>query len=90
MQPLSFTIPRRLVEKFLRKMVPLVVEVCERFEENAEQDGLTPKLREWNSRYGVEGWAEAYEDFGNFLLVHMAALPILGNPLESMPPIQEV
>lgn len=85
----QLSIPRRLVDKFLRKMTPLVAETVALFNENADQDGLTPRLKEWISRYELEGWAGAYEDFGNFLLVHLAALPVLGNPLESLPPLSE-
>lgn len=71
-------IPRRLVDKFLRKMTPLVAETIERLKENADQDGLTPKLKDWISRFQIEGWADAYEDFNNFLLAHLAALPAVG------------
>jgi hypothetical protein len=83
--PLQFAIPRRLVDKFLRKMTPLVGETVERFSENADHDGLTPKLKEWIERYQVAGWAEAYEDFNNFMLAHYAALPALGDSLPAIP-----
>ena len=55
--PPQLSIPRRLVDKFLRKMTPLVAETVASFNENADQDGLTPKLKEWISRYEVDGWA---------------------------------
>lgn len=84
----SLSIPRSLIDKFLRKITPLVAEVCSLFQANADQDGLTPHLKEWIGRYEVESWADAYEDFGNFLLVHVAALPFLGNPFEKLSPLQ--
>jgi hypothetical protein len=83
--PLQFAIPRRLVDKFLRKMSPLVGETVELFNQNADDDGLTPKLKEWIERFQVAGWAEAYEDFNNFLLAHYAALPALGDSLLAIP-----
>lgn len=79
---MQLSIPRRLVDKFLWKMAPLVTETVTLFNEREDEDGLTPKLKEWIERYGVEGWAGAYEDFSNFLLVHLAALSVFGNPLE--------
>ena len=42
----QLAIPRRLVDKLLRKMTPLVAETVELFKENADQDGLTPRLKE--------------------------------------------
>lgn len=86
----SLSIPRKLIDKFLRKITPLVAEVCSLFQANADPDGLTPNLKEWIGRYEVESWADAYEDFGNFLLLHVAALPVLGNPFEKLPQFQPV
>lgn len=74
----AIAIPRRLVDKVLRKMTPLVLETVELFKENADDDGLTPRLKEWIERHKVERWAEAYEDFNGFLAAHLAALPALG------------
>ncbi|WP_162888634.1 hypothetical protein [Dechloromonas sp. HYN0024] len=68
-------------------MTPLITETVALFKANADPDGLTPKLKEWNSRYEVGGWASAYEEFGNFLLIHLSALPVYGNPLESLAPL---
>lgn len=85
----SLSIPRQLIDKVLRKMTPLVVETVALFNEKADQDGLTPKLKEWIALYDVEGWAIAYEDPNNFLRVPLAALPVIGNPLENLPPLQE-
>ncbi len=86
--PQQLAIPRRLVDKFLRKMTPLVEETVELFKENADQDGLTPKLKDWISRFQIEGWADAYEDFNNFLAAHLAAMPALGISVESITPPQ--
>lgn len=82
----QIAIPRRLVDKILRKMTPLVEETVALFKENADQDGLTPKLKDWISRFQIEGWADAYEDFNNFLLAHLAALPALGISAETFAP----
>jgi hypothetical protein len=73
--PQQLAIPRRLVDKILRKMTPLVGETVALFKENADQYGLTPKLKDWISRFQIEGWADAYEDFNNFLAAHVAAMP---------------
>lgn len=67
-------IPRVLVEKFLRKMVPLVEEVVELFKENADEDGLTPKLKENIARYRVGPWAEAYEDMSIVVAAPLMAM----------------
>lgn len=83
--PLQFAIPRRFVDKFLRKMTPLVKETVELLTEYADDDGLTPKLKEWNKRYQVAGWAGAYEDFNNFLGAHFAVLPALSDSLQAIP-----
>jgi len=77
---LRIGVPRKLVEKFLRKMVPLVEETIVLFTENAEADGLTPKLKQWILRFQIESWAEAYEDLGNFLIAIFAALSTLDEP----------
>lgn len=74
-QPIE--IPRRLVDKLLRKMTPLVAETIELLKENADEDGLTPKLKHWIALYKVDSWADAYEDFGNFLVAHSAAMTVL-------------
>jgi hypothetical protein len=84
-------IPRRLVDKFLRKMTPLVAETIELLKENADTDGLTPKLKHWIARFQVVSWAEAYEDFNNFLGAHLAALSALDGPsnlLSAIPKIE--
>jgi hypothetical protein len=86
-------IPRRLVEKFLREMVPLVKETVELFEENANSDGLTPRLRAYIARFQVESWAEAYEDVGLFLILQIGALSALDQPppvLLNLPKIESL
>lgn len=83
----SIAVPRRLVEKFLRKMLPLVKEVSDIFQQNAKDDGLTPRLREWIERYQVRTWADAYEDPTNYFRLHAAALAIQDEPpRELLPP----
>jgi len=69
-------------------MTPLVAETVELFKENADQDGLTPKFKEWVARFQVAGWADAYEDFNNFMAAHLAAMPALGISVESITPPQ--
>ncbi len=74
-------------------MVPLVEETVSLFTENADADGLTPKLRQWIKRYEIVSWAEAYEDFKNFLMVQVGALSTLDEPpavLFSPPKIESV
>lgn len=88
--PQPLTIPRSLIDKFLRKMTPLVEETVALFKENADQDGLTPKLKEWIARFQVAGWADAYEDFNNFMAAHIAAMPALGISVESISPPQAI
>ncbi len=44
--PTSIPVPRRLIDKFLGKMLPLADEVSGLLQQNAEQDGLTPRLKE--------------------------------------------
>lgn len=88
--PQPLTIPRSLIDKFLRKMTPLVAETIELFKENADQDGITPKLKEWIVRFEVAGWAGAYEDFNNFMAAHLAAMPALGISVESITPPQAI
>lgn len=84
---ITISIRRQLVEKFLRKMLPLTKEVSDLFQDNAEDDGLTPKLREWIERYQVKSWAEAYEDPANYFLLHATALSIQDEPpKELLPP----
>lgn len=83
----SIAVPRRLIQKFLRKMLPLAKEVSDLFQQNAEDDGLTPRLREWIERYQVKTWADAYEDPTNYFRLHAAALAIQDEPpKELLPP----
>lgn len=84
---LTIAVPRRLIEKFLRRILPLTKEVSDIFQENAEDDGLTPRLREWIERYQVRTWAEAYEDPTNYFRLHAAVLAIQDEqPKELLPP----
>lgn len=59
---LRIQIPRHLVELILRKFVPLVSEVVELFNENADADGLTPRFRRWIDLYQISDWASIYYD----------------------------
>lgn len=83
-------IPRRLVDKFLRKMTPLVAETIELLKANADTDGLTPKLKHWIARFQVVSWADAYEDFNNFLGAHLAALSALDGPSNLLSAISKI
>ena len=78
---LTIAIPRRLIEKLLRRMIPLAEEVSDLFQQNAEEDGLTPKLRGWIERYQVKSWGAFYEDSDNYFGLHAGALAIQDQPL---------
>lgn len=53
-------IPRRIIELCLRKLIPLTLEVGELFAQNAEENGLPPRINWWLETYGVSGWAQKY------------------------------
>jgi hypothetical protein len=82
-------IPRQLVESFLRKIVPQALEVVSLFRENAEQDGLPPRIKQWISLYNVKDWANAYLEPKKLLQVHADGFSaIFGTP--STDSIQQV
>lgn len=73
-------VPRPLLDKFLRKMVPLATSTVTLFEENAESNGLPPGIARCSAIHQVDSWAEAYEDLSSFLGLHLAALSTLDKP----------
>lgn len=79
---LQIDIPRRLIEKFLRKMLPIVAEAADAFKDKADPDGLTPKLKENIALYGIEPWAEAYEDPAMIFAAPLSALFCIDNSPE--------
>jgi hypothetical protein len=62
-------------------MLPLAEEVSDLFQQNAEEDGLTPKLRKWIERYQVKSWGSLYEDSANYFGLHAGAVVIQDQPL---------
>lgn len=78
--PFVIAVPRPLIDKFLRKMLPLVTSTVALFRENAEPDGLPPGIKHWSVVHQVDSWAEAYEDLSGFLGLHLAALSALNSP----------
>lgn len=82
--PLEISVPRRLIEKFLRQMLPIVAEVMQIFKDKADPDGLTPKLKENIAAYQIETWADAYEDRSAIFAAPLSALFCLDDSPEQL------
>lgn len=67
-------IPRRLIELCLRKLIPLTLEVGELFAQNAEENGLPPRINWWLETYGVSGWAQMYLSADSLWTAHVDGL----------------
>ena len=76
------SIPRRLIEKILSTILPVVGEIVGGFMDNVDPDGLTPKLKDDIKRYKVEPWAKAYEERSAVFTASLSALFCIDNPPE--------
>jgi hypothetical protein len=83
-QAFEIGVPRRLIEKFLRKMLPIVAEVMQLFKDKADADGLTPKLKKYIELYQIGSWADAYEDPASIISAPLSALFCLDNSPEQV------
>lgn len=64
-------IPSRVIELCLRKLIPLTLEVGELFSQNAEENGLPPRINWWLQTYGVSSWAQKYLSADSLWTAHV-------------------
>ncbi len=64
-------IPRSLIELCLRQLIPLTLEVGALFRQNAEENGLPPRINWWIEIYGVHGWAHRYLSADSMWTAHL-------------------
>lgn len=67
-------IPRSLIELSLRKLIPLALDVGDLFAQNAEENGLPPRINWWLKTYGVSDWAQMYLSADSLWSAHVEGL----------------